>query len=190
LRSVRSAVRHRACTNSFERGSLPLPKKPLLLAVGIASFISAGALAESVPAPGRPAPSRSPCQAADSAAVVRVASRFHEILSTGDTAGLNALLAPDLKVIEAGAVENRQEYLAHHLAADIEFANAVKEKRTSFSYRCEGDVAWLVSTSTSTGNFGGRDINNSSGELMLLSRTRNGWKIRAIHWSSAKRQPR
>jgi ketosteroid isomerase-like protein len=151
----------------------------------IASFIAAGAWA-----PGRPAPSRSPCRAADSAAVVRVASRFHEILSTGDTAGLSALLAPDLEVIEAGSVENRQEYLANHLAADIEFAQAVKEKRTSSSYTCEGVVAWLISTSTSTGKFAGRDINNTSGELMLLSRTRDGWRIRAIHWSSAKRQPR
>ena len=174
----------------YNRGSLPLPRRLLLLAFGMASFSSAEASAQPVPAQGRPGPSPSACRAVDSAAVVHAASRFHEILSTGDTAGLDALLAPDLRVIEAGTVENRQEYLSHHLSADIEFAKAVKEKQTSFSYRCEGNVAWLVSTSTSTGNFGGRNVNSMGGELMLLSRTRNGWKIRAIHWSSARRQAR
>ena len=130
------------------------------------------------------------CRRADSAAVARVGRRFHEILSTGDTAGISALLGPDLRVIEGGTVENRQQYLSHHLAADIEFAKAVREERTSFSYRCEGSVAWLISTSNSMGKFRGRDINSEGAELLLLSRTPEGWKIRAIHWSSAKRQPR
>ncbi|MDP9278804.1 MAG: DUF4440 domain-containing protein, partial [Gemmatimonadota bacterium] len=71
-----------------------------------------------------------------------------------------------------------------------EFTKAVKEKRTSFFYRCEGNVVWLISTSTSTGNFGGREINSAGAELMLLDRSSEGWKIRAIHWSSARRQPR
>jgi hypothetical protein len=112
------------------------------------------------------------------------------MLSTGDTAGINALLYPDLKVLEGGTVENLQEYLSHHLSADIEFAKAVKEKRSSFTYRCAGDVAWLISTSTATGTFNGRDINSDGAELLILSRTKKGWQIRAIHWSSARRQPR
>ena len=121
---------------------------------------------------------------------MRVVSRFHEILKTGDTTGIQALLAPDLRVLEGGAVENRQEYLSHHLSEDIEFAKAVSEKRTSFSYTCEGNVAWLVSTSTATGNFNSRVIDSVGAELMVLSRTQRGWKIRVIHWSSARRQPR
>jgi hypothetical protein len=112
------------------------------------------------------------------------------MLSTGDTAGINELLAPDLRVLEGGTVENLQEYLSHHLSADIEFAKAVKEKRNPFSYRCIGDVAWLVSTSTATGNFNGRDINSDGAELLILSRTQKDWQLRAIHWSSARRQPR
>jgi hypothetical protein len=161
-----------------------------LLAVGIISLGSPAVVVGLVPAQRQTGRSTSACRRADSAAVVRVARRFHEILSTGDTAGINALLAPDLRVIEGGTVENRQEYLSHHLAADIEFTKAVKEERTSFSYSCEGNVAWLVSTSNSTGNFGGRDINSAGAELMLLGRTQGVWKIRALHWSSARRQPR
>ena len=121
---------------------------------------------------------------------MRVARRFHEILATGDTAGINALLAPDLKVLEGGTVENREEYLSHHFSEDIAFAKAVPEKRTLFSYTCEGDVAWLVSTWAASGKFNRRDINSVGAELLVLSRIPNGWSIRAIHWSSAKRQPR
>lgn len=161
-----------------------------MLAVGIVSLGSIGTLPALVLAQGQPAASASAWRPADSTAVVSVARRFHEILATGDTTGINALLAPDLRVLEGGTVENRQEYLAHHLAADIEFAKAVEEERTPFSYRCEGNVAWLVSTSTSTGKFKGRDINSAGAELLILSRTEKGWQIRAIHWSSARRQPR
>ncbi len=162
----------------------------LVLAVAVISLGSPRILACLVPAQRQTVASTSACRPADSAAVARVGRRFHEILATGDTAGINALLASDLRVIEGGTVENRQEYLSHHLAADIEFAKAVKEERTSFSHRCEGSVAWLISTSNSMGKFRGRDINSEGAELLLLSRTPEGWKIRAIHWSSAKRQPR
>ena len=160
-----------------------------LIAAGVLALGSPGIIRGLVPAQ-RQVLSNPACRPADSAAVARVANRFHEILSTGDTAGISALLAPDLRVIEGGTVENRQEYLSRHLAADIEFARAVKEERTSLSYRCEGNVAWLVSTSNSTGNFKGREINSAGAELILLSLTPAGWKIRAIHWSSARRQPR
>jgi hypothetical protein len=161
-----------------------------LLAVGIVSFSLPGVLVGLVPAQPPMVLSSSPCRPADSVAVVSVATRFHDMLSTGDTAGINALLYPDLKVLEGGTVENLQEYLSHHLSADIEFAKAVKEKRSSFTYRCAGDVAWLISTSTATGTFNGRDINSDGAELLILSRTKKGWQIRAIHWSSARRQPR
>jgi hypothetical protein len=167
-----------------------LSKKVSLLVVVIVSLGSAHVLPGLVLGQRQSVTTASPCRAADSAAVVRFAGRFHEILSTGDTAGINTLLAPDLKVIEAGTVENRQEYLSQHLSADIEFAKAVKEKRTSFSYSCEGNVAWLVSTSTSSGSLGGRDINSFGAELIVLSRGPKGWQIRAVHWSSARRQPR
>jgi uncharacterized protein DUF4440 len=161
-----------------------------LLAAGIVLLGVPGTLVGLVPGQRQMAVTSSACRPADSVAVVRVATRFHEMLSTGDTAGINAVLAPDLRVLEGGTVENLQEYLSHHLSADIEFAKAVKEKRNAFSYKCVGDVAWLVSTSTATGNFNGRDINSDGAESLILSRTQKGWQIRAIHWSSARRQPR
>jgi hypothetical protein len=132
---------------------------------------------------------RSVAAASDSAAVVRTASRFHAALEAGDTAAVKTLIAPELQVLEGGEVENRAQYFSHHLAADIEFAKAVPSKRTLVSYTREGNVVWLVSTSTSVGNFRGREVNSVGAELMILSLTPDGWKIRAVHWSSARRQP-
>jgi ketosteroid isomerase-like protein len=125
---------------------------------------------------------------ADSTAVVQTASRFHDALRNGDTSAVKKLIAPDLRVLEGGEVENRAQYLAHHLAADIEFAKAVASKRTVVSYTRHGNVAWLIATSTASGKFNGRDINSIGAESMILSRTPKGWQIRAIHWSSARRQ--
>lgn len=133
---------------------------------------------------------RSVMAASDSAAVARTASRFHAALEAGDTGAVKTLIAPDLQVLEGGEVESRGQYFAHHLAGDIEFAKAVRSGRTVVSYTSEGNVVWLASTSTSAGNFRGREINSVGAELMVLSRTPEGWKIRAVHWSSARRQPR
>lgn len=128
--------------------------------------------------------------AADSTAVLRTAARFHDALKNGDTTAVKNLIASDLRVLEGGEVENRTQYLSHHLAADIEFAKAVNDVRTVVSYTRHGNVAWLISTSTARGKFNGRDIDSVSAELMILSRTEKGWRIRAVHWSSQKRQAR
>jgi len=124
---------------------------------------------------------------ADSVAVVRVGTRFHTALETGDTTTIKQLLAPDLRVLESGAVETRADYIAHHLAADIEFAKSVRSESRLTSYSREGSVAWLVSTSSARGSFRGRQVDSVGAELMILSKTRLGWRIRAIHWSSGRR---
>ena len=46
-------------------------------------------------------------------------------------------------------------------------------------------------TSRTTGTYRERAINSAGAELMVLSRTADGWNIRAIHWSSRSvRTPR
>jgi ketosteroid isomerase-like protein len=127
--------------------------------------------------------------AADSVAIIRVASRFHAALENGDTTTIKQLLAPDLQVLEGGEVETRAEYLAHHLAADIEFAKSVRSESRLTSFSREGSVAWLVSTSSARGTFRGRPVNSLGAELMILSKARSGWQIRAVHWSSGRDRP-
>ena len=50
----------------------------------------------------------------------------------------------------------------------------------------EGVIAWVAATSTARGTFRDRTVASQGAELMVLSRTDAGWRIRAIHWSSRR----
>ena len=109
---------------------------------------------------------------------------FHDALTKGDRAAVMALLAPDAQILEGGHAESREEYEKGHLAADIEFAQAVQSKRENVVARQEGSAGWVTSSSRVSGNFKGRDVNSAGAELIVLTKTPDGWRIRAIHWSS------
>lgn len=125
----------------------------------------------------------------DSAAVAQAVADYHAALARGDSAAALALLAPDAVILESGGLESRDEYRAHHLPGDIGFARAVPSRRGPIRVTLAGDVAWAVSSSETTGTFRDRAINSTGVELMVLSRTPEGWRIRAIHWSSRSRRP-
>ncbi len=128
-------------------------------------------------------------QSSDSAAAATVVRQFHDALVRGDSAAALALLAEDAIVLEAGTIETRAEYQRHHLPADIRFAQAVPSTRGSVRVVVAGDIAWITSSSETNGTFEDRPINGVGAELMVLSRTAAGWRIRAIHWSSRRRAP-
>ena len=94
------------------------------------------------------------------------------------------LLAPDAMILESGSAETRAEYERAHLKEDITFAREVQTNRSVLSIRLEGETAWVISTSRTTGSFRGREINSIGTELMVLTESSQGWRIRAIHWSS------
>jgi ketosteroid isomerase-like protein len=123
----------------------------------------------------------------DSAEVARTVERFHQALAQGDSAAALSLLAPDATILESGGSETVAEYRSHHLPADIEFARAVPGTRSPIRVTGRGDAAWAVSTSITSGAFRGRPVNSSGAELMVLTRTADGWRIAAIHWSSRRR---
>ncbi len=124
----------------------------------------------------------------DSAAVASVVDRYHRALESADSAGALALLASDAVILESGGIETREEYRSHHLPADIAFARGVKSVRSPIRVVVQGDVAWATSTTTAQGDFRGRPVNSAGAELMVLTRTTDGWKINAIHWSSRSRR--
>ena len=124
----------------------------------------------------------------DSTAVAAVVERYHRALESGDSVGALALLTTDAVILESGGIETREEYRSHHLPADIAFARAVKSLRGPVRVVVRADVAWATSTSTVEGEFRGRPINSAGAELMVLTRTTEGWKINAIHWSSRSRR--
>lgn len=123
----------------------------------------------------------------DSAAVAATVEAYHAALATGDTAAAMSLLARNAVILESGGIETREEYRAHHLAADIAFARSVPRERGPLDVRVLGDVAWAASTSVSRGNYRGREIDSQGAELMVLTRTGDRWLIDAIHWSSRNR---
>lgn len=128
-------------------------------------------------------------KASDSTDVVTAVMAYHAALAAGDSTVALALLAPDAIIVESGGIETRDEYRSHHLPGDIGFARAIKGERGPVRVVIQGEIAWATSTSTTQGEYRGRQINSASAELMVLSRAPNGWKIRAIHWSSRARRP-
>ncbi len=128
-------------------------------------------------------------QFADSSAVISVVARFHASLAAGDSAAALALLADDVKILETGGVEDKAHYRSGHLAGDLNYAKAVPSQRTTVSVTIRGVAAWVVSTSTTVGDYNGRAINSQGAELVVLSKGADGWKISAVHWSSRARRP-
>lgn len=121
---------------------------------------------------------------ADSAAVRAVVDAFHLAISGGKPAAAAETLADDAIMLEAGGVETREEYVKGHLPADIEFEKGVSTKRSPIRVAVSGDTAWATSTSEVSGTYQGKPVNFLGAESMVLSRTKAGWRIRLIHWSS------
>lgn len=113
-----------------------------------------------------------------------VVSAFHAALRNGNAEAVKQLLATDAIVVEGGQVESREQYLSHHLAADIEFAKAVQTKPLSSQTTVNGATAWVSSTSASEGQFRGRPVKLRGAELVVLTQSASSWVIRAVHWSS------
>lgn len=124
----------------------------------------------------------SPAGAGEIASTV---AEFHDALRNGDGAAALKLLASDAIILEGGAIETRAEYESHHLAADMAFAKAVPGTRSNVQVQIDGNTAW-TSASRTEGMFKERPINSRGAELMVLTKTPEGWRIRAIHWSSQK----
>jgi ketosteroid isomerase-like protein len=123
----------------------------------------------------------------DSAAVAGVIHGFHDALEHGDSTKALALLGMDALILEAGHLENRAEYAAHHLGSDMAAAHALEGDHTIQQLTVSGDVAWVVSRYTSRGTWSGRQVDSEGAELMVLRRGVTSWEIQAIHWSSRRR---
>lgn len=120
----------------------------------------------------------------DADSITAAVNGFDDALRRGDAKAAMELLAPDAVVLESGSPQTRGEYAREHLAEDIAFLKAVPGTRSTLSIKQEGNVAWTTATTKSVGTFNGREINSVGVELMVLTKTEFGWRIRAIHWSS------
>jgi ketosteroid isomerase-like protein len=119
-----------------------------------------------------------------SEAVIATVNAFHKELERGDEKAVLELLAPDAVILENGYAETRGEYERDHLKEDITFTRAVRSTRSISNVQIEGNVAWVMATNHAIGSFRDRQINSIGTELMVLTKSSQGWRIRAIHWSS------
>lgn len=143
--------------------------KALLLAVAVVAAVPSQALGQEAPGPEE------------------VVLAFHEALASGDSVTALELLAEDVVIYESGGVEaSREEYRSHHLPADMAFASATEREVTLERSGKNGDLAWVLSRSTTTGTFREQEIYSVGTETMLLVLTSAGWRIRHIHWSSRR----
>ena len=124
------------------------------------------------------------------AAAVRPAAHvvdaFHDALARGDATKAAQLLADDAVIYEEGGAErSKAEYAGHHLPADAEFSKAIKSQVTRRAGFSEGNLAWVATEGRMTGSLNGKALNRVTTETMILRRSKTGWKIVHIHWSSA-----
>ena len=132
-------------------------------------------------------PAAAQADAEELASAKATVNAFQEALKNGDSAGVRKLLAADAVVLESGHLESVDEYLRHHLSADIEFAKAVPSKLVSMEARVSGQTAWVWATREAEGSFRNQPVKLANTELIVLTRKGSeGWEVRAIHWSSRK----
>jgi len=164
-------------------GDLPADHPPFRSNIQMLTTLLTGFLLITAAVPSAPgAPATDP----DSTAILAVVNGFHAALAAGDSAAALAFLAPDAVILESGGLESRAEYAAHHLGADMAFSREVPSTRVTTEVFQDGGTAWVASVTTAKGTYRGREISSQGAELMVLSRTAGGWRIRAIHWSSRR----
>jgi ketosteroid isomerase-like protein len=126
----------------------------------------------------------------NSAAVTETVNAFHRALKEGNGDAAMALLAPDALILESGHIQTKQEYGSGHLAGDMALMKAVSVTHSDFTVKQEGAVAWTTQTYRVKGTHKEREIDSQGVELMVLTQTPEGWRIRAVHWSNYAIKPK
>ncbi len=163
---------------------------PSLPAFALALVLSTSAQAQSKTAPHAHAPKPAPAAPAldvpaPAKTAVETAERFGRALKAGDMKGVEALLAPDVLILESGGAErSRQEYLSHHAISDAAFLKDTHSQLLRRTARRNGDTVWIGSESELHAKKDGKPLTLLSTETMVLQRTGDDWRIVHIHWSS------
>lgn len=122
---------------------------------------------------------------AASADAVAVIDAFHAALKRGDAAAAAALLTEDAMIFEQGGAEaSKAEYVTGHLPGDIAYSAVTKDEVTSRRSEIVGSLAVVMSQGRTTGEYNGKPVDRRTTETMVLKRSRGGWRIIHVHWSS------
>ena len=123
--------------------------------------------------------------AASQSAPVLVVDAFHAAMGRADAAGVADLLLDDAVIFEQGGAESsKAEYVEAHLPGDIAYSQGMSDTVTSRRSSVQGDLAWVLTQGRTTGTYDGKPVDRLTTETMVLKKTRMGWRIAHIHWSS------
>lgn len=119
------------------------------------------------------------------AEAVKVVDAFSAAIKAVKLDEAEKLLDPQVLILESGSSErSRDEYMRTHIIADAAFLQNAKQQLRYRQARADGNMAWVATESTLTGQQNGKAVVLSSTETMLLKKTTAGWRIAHIHWSS------
>jgi ketosteroid isomerase-like protein len=121
----------------------------------------------------------------DAIAVSAVVDRFAAALKKADMATIEAILDPEVLILESGYAErSRDEYLGHHAASDAAFLGTAQIELVHRSARRRGDLAWVGSEREIRTRKDDKPLTLISTETVVLKRVGEDWHIVHIHWSS------
>ncbi len=111
---------------------------------------------------------------------------FQAALKSGDAAAASRWLAPEVLIYEGGGAEHsRDEYTAHHMAADMAYLKTAQIEMLKRSSGGDDTTAWVTTESHILGKSSkGKPLDIASTETALLHKTAEGWRIVHLHWSS------
>lgn len=116
---------------------------------------------------------------------VAAAQALHAALSSGDAAKVEALLDPEVLILESGGAErSRTEYASHHMQADMAFLKDAGYELLRQTGDTVGDLAWVASESRIATKTDGKATDVLSTETLVLKKSADAWKIVHVHWSS------
>jgi ketosteroid isomerase-like protein len=119
---------------------------------------------------------------------VAVVVEFSTALQAGDFKRVEALLDPNVLVLESGNAErSRAEYLKKHAGEDAAFLKKVHVMVKRRSGRADGNLAYVTTESDMHLMEGGKMQTIQSTETMVLQKAGDAWHIVHIHWSSRTR---
>ena len=119
---------------------------------------------------------------------VAVVADFSTALQAGDLKRVEALLDPNVLVLESGNAErSRAEYLRKHAGEDAAFLKKVHVLVKRRSARADGNLAYVTTESEMHLTEDGKMQTIQSTETMVLQKAADAWHIVHIHWSSRKK---
>ncbi|MGQ0622932.1 MAG: nuclear transport factor 2 family protein [Panacagrimonas sp.] len=111
--------------------------------------------------------------------------RFHQALRENNPSDALTHVAPDAVIYEQGFAENtRDEWVRGQLQDAIAFAKLTERTTLRRELHQSHDLAWVLSSTATTGIFDGRPLALEGAETAVLRLESGIWKIVHLHWSA------